>query len=143
MTRLFQTFQPPRADKGPLDSLDIEIEIEITWPTTRRGSLPPYLKGNFIRTGPGIYEFGKESFKHFFDPMAILQKMEFKSFGPIGPSTVTYSAAIVQSTHFVKNEGEHLIRLIHNLRERPVIVIIQPRTKLSDLKLEPMVNQTR
>ena len=37
------------------------------------GKLPDWLEGSLLRNGPGKYEFGNNTFKHFFDPSAIIQ----------------------------------------------------------------------
>ena len=40
------------------------------------GEVPAWLEGSLLRNGPGKYEFGNETFKHFFDPSAIIQGMK-------------------------------------------------------------------
>ena len=37
------------------------------------GKIPDWLEGSLLRNGPGKYEFGNDTFKHFFDPSAIIQ----------------------------------------------------------------------
>ncbi|MBD3882406.1 carotenoid oxygenase family protein [Phormidium tenue FACHB-886] len=42
-----------------------------------QGSLPEWLKGSLIRTGPGTFEVGKQSYHHWFDGLAMLRKFSF------------------------------------------------------------------
>jgi carotenoid cleavage dioxygenase-like enzyme len=37
-----------------------------------QGSIPQWLRGSLIRTGPGILEVGKQSYHHWFDGLAML-----------------------------------------------------------------------
>lgn len=44
-----------------------------------RGSLPTWLNGQLIRTGPAKFEIGKQSFQHWFDGLAMLYKFNFSA----------------------------------------------------------------
>ena len=62
------------------------------------GDVPNWLKGKFIRTGPGIYDFGNRTYDHLFDPLSVLQQFQFNN------GKVHYSASIVNSTHYRANK---------------------------------------
>lgn len=42
-----------------------------------QGSVPEWLRGSLIRTGPGTFEVGKQSYHHWFDGLAMLRKFSF------------------------------------------------------------------
>nr|XP_054774205.1 beta,beta-carotene 15,15'-dioxygenase-like [Lytechinus pictus] len=42
-----------------------------------KGSIPGWLKGSFLRTGPGRFEVGESKYKHFFDGLALLHRFTF------------------------------------------------------------------
>ena len=42
------------------------------------GRIPSWLRGSLFRNGPGKYEFGDDVFAHFFDPSAIIQRVEIR-----------------------------------------------------------------
>lgn len=42
-----------------------------------QGSIPQWLRGSLIRTGPGTLEVGKQSYHHWFDGLAMLRKFSF------------------------------------------------------------------
>ncbi|MFB6218749.1 MAG: carotenoid oxygenase family protein [Halobacteriaceae archaeon] len=58
------------------------------------GALPDWLAGRYVQNGPGQFEVGGESLRHWFDPLAMLRAVEF---GPDGP---TYTNRFVRSDDF-------------------------------------------
>lgn len=44
-----------------------------------QGSIPLWLSGSLIRTGPGTLEVGKQSYHHWFDGLAMLRKFSFEN----------------------------------------------------------------
>lgn len=44
-----------------------------------RGKLPSWLEGSLIRNGPGTFNVGKQSYRHWFDGLAMLHKFSFKN----------------------------------------------------------------
>ena len=86
MGGLFQSFREPG------NSMSEKIKLEFD------GVVPNWLKGKFIRTGPGIYEFGNRTYDHLFDPLSVLQQFQFNN------GKVHYSASIVNSTHYRANK---------------------------------------
>jgi hypothetical protein len=61
------------------------------------GNVPAWLKGSFYRNGPGKYEFGNDTFKHFFDPSAIVQRLEIKD------SKIQYRSQFIKSRNYLGN----------------------------------------
>ncbi|GFE71985.1 carotenoid oxygenase family protein [Chroococcus sp. FPU101] len=43
-----------------------------------QGSIPQWLTGSLIRTGPGTLKVGQQSYHHWFDGLAMLRKFSFK-----------------------------------------------------------------
>lgn len=43
-----------------------------------QGTIPQWLRGSLIRTGPGTHEVGKQSYHHWFDGLAMLRKFSFE-----------------------------------------------------------------
>ena len=86
MGGLFQSFREPG------NSMSEKMKLEFD------GDVPTWLKGKFIRTGPGIYEFGNRTYDHLFDPLSVLQQFQFNN------GKVHYSASIVNSTHYRANK---------------------------------------
>ena len=56
------------------DSLERETRIE-SLPV--EGSLPPWLQGSLIRTGPAKWEVGERTMNHWFDGLAMLHRFSF------------------------------------------------------------------
>jgi beta,beta-carotene 9',10'-dioxygenase len=71
----FQTLE----EESTIDSLPVE------------GSLPGWLAGTLLRTGPAEFEVGTESYRHWFDGLAMLHRFSF------GGNTVSYSNRFLQS----------------------------------------------
>src|SRR5947209_1951884 len=62
---------------------------------TVEGALPPWLRGTFIRNGPGRYAFAQPvEFRHWFDGMAFLQRFEFDD------AHVSYSGRFLQTRSY-------------------------------------------
>ena len=45
------------------------LKIEILF----SGDIPGWLCGSLYRNGPGMYEVGEDKYKHWLDPLAMLQ----------------------------------------------------------------------
>ncbi|MBD1909391.1 MULTISPECIES: carotenoid oxygenase family protein [unclassified Leptolyngbya] len=43
-----------------------------------QGTIPSWLRGSLIRTGPGTLEVGQQSYHHWFDGLAMLRKFSFE-----------------------------------------------------------------
>ncbi len=44
-----------------------------------KGVIPPWLTGTLIRNGPGTFNVGNRSYRHWFDGLAMLHKFSFKT----------------------------------------------------------------
>ncbi|XP_078699399.1 carotenoid-cleaving dioxygenase, mitochondrial-like [Branchiostoma floridae x Branchiostoma belcheri] len=60
-------------------------------PTTIKGSIPPWLAGSLMRTGPGKFEVGKEAYRYWFDGLAIVHKFNIKD------GKVTYQSRFLET----------------------------------------------
>jgi beta,beta-carotene 9',10'-dioxygenase len=56
------------------ESLEREVVVD-GLPVT--GTLPPWLSGTLVRTGPAKFEAGDESMRHWFDGLAMLHRFSF------------------------------------------------------------------
>lgn len=59
-------------------SLDAEVEID---ELPVHGSLPPWLAGSLLRTGPARFEVGDRGLAHWFDGLAMLHRFSFADGG--------------------------------------------------------------
>jgi beta,beta-carotene 9',10'-dioxygenase len=48
-----------------------------------RGQFPAWLAGSLLRTGPAIFEVGKDRFLHWFDGLGMLYRFDFED-GRVG-----------------------------------------------------------
>lgn len=64
-----------------------------------QGTLPPWLRGSLIRTGPGTFEVGKESYRHWFDGLAMLRRFSF------GDGQVSFANRFLKSRAY--QEAQH------------------------------------
>ncbi|CAG5104199.1 Oidioi.mRNA.OKI2018_I69.chr1.g1139.t1.cds [Oikopleura dioica] len=81
---------------------EIPDPIELTEIT---GNIPEWLEGSIYRNGPGRYEYGNDTFKHLFDPSAMIQKLKFEN------GSVFYQRRLINSTHTMRNLEEERIVL--------------------------------
>jgi carotenoid cleavage dioxygenase-like enzyme len=76
------------------ETLDREVTLG-SLPVT--GSLPPWLAGSLVRTGPAKFEAGEHSLRHWFDGLAMLHRFSFAggavSYGCRFLDTPAYRAA--------------------------------------------------
>lgn len=59
-----------------------------------KGTIPTWLKGTLLRTGPAQFELGKNHFKYWFDGFAMLYKFNFND------GVVSYANKFLQSTYY-------------------------------------------
>ncbi|KAL6104985.1 bco2 [Pungitius sinensis] len=67
------------------------------------GSIPVWIRGSFLRNGPGKFEIGNQKFNHWFDGMALLH--QFK----IAEGMVSYKSRFLSSDSFKANEEHNRI----------------------------------
>ena len=70
-------------------SLTAEIPAPIALPVT--GTLPSWLTGTLLRTGPSKFEVGDRTYNHWFDGLAMLHRFAFAGGG------VTYANCFLKS----------------------------------------------
>ena len=73
-----------------------EIKLEFS---SDSQPLPDWLTGTLYRNGPGKFEFGEAKFGHFFDPSALIQKLDIKD------GSVSYRSKFIRSRNFLANEA--------------------------------------
>ncbi|KAJ8343112.1 hypothetical protein SKAU_G00330400 [Synaphobranchus kaupii] len=71
--------------------------------TTVRGNIPAWISGSFLRNGPGKFEFGNQSFNHWFDGMALLHKFKIEG------GQVTYKSHFLRSDSYKANSERNRI----------------------------------
>uniref|UniRef100_A0A8C3GAF1 Beta-carotene 15, 15-dioxygenase 2, like n=1 Tax=Cyclopterus lumpus TaxID=8103 RepID=A0A8C3GAF1_CYCLU len=72
-------------------------------PTTITGTIPTWINGSLLRNGPGKFEFGKDSYTHWFDGMAMMHRFH------ICEGNVTYCSRFLRSDSFVTNSEKNRI----------------------------------
>jgi carotenoid cleavage dioxygenase-like enzyme len=72
------------------ETLDHELHAD-------SGRLPPWLRGSLIRTGPTIFKLAQQSYLHWFDGLAMLQKFAFDG------GKARYSGRFLRSPDSVKS----------------------------------------
>ncbi|XP_052432870.1 beta-carotene oxygenase 2b [Carassius gibelio] len=65
--------------------------------TTITGNIPSWIKGNFLRNGPGKFEIGRSSFNHWFDGMALMHQFHIED------GKVTYMSRFLNSDCYKEN----------------------------------------
>ncbi|XP_026138906.1 beta-carotene oxygenase 2b [Carassius auratus] len=65
--------------------------------TTITGNIPSWIKGNFLRNGPGKFEIGRSSFNHWFDGMALMHQFHIED------GKVTYMSRFLNSENLEHN----------------------------------------
>lgn len=70
-----------RSSRGGADATPLPVE----------GTLPPWLRGSLLRTGPAKFEVGAESYRHWFDGLAMLHRFSFADGG------IAYSGRFLES----------------------------------------------
>src|SRR5436305_2331141 len=64
----------PITPRHGFDSLREEVQIEAL---PVRGSLPSWLTGSLIRTGPALWDLESQTMNHWFDGLAMLHRFSF------------------------------------------------------------------
>ncbi|XP_070561443.1 beta,beta-carotene 15,15'-dioxygenase-like isoform X2 [Ptychodera flava] len=71
--------------------------------TVVKGNVPQWLKGSFLRNGPGLFEVGSDSYNHVFDGLALLHRFD------ILDGIITYQSKFLQSDVYKKNMATNRI----------------------------------
>lgn len=88
---------------APLVSTVEETPEPIT--TTVQGTIPSWINGNFLRNGPGKFEFGNTHYNHWFDGMAMLHQFKIEN------GEVRYMSRFLQSDSYKKNSERDRIMM--------------------------------
>ncbi|XP_071945674.1 beta,beta-carotene 15,15'-dioxygenase-like [Antedon mediterranea] len=59
--------------------------------TKIKGNIPKWIKGTMIRNGPGLFEVGDDTYKHWFDGLSLLHRFNLNN------GKVTYQSRFLQS----------------------------------------------
>uniref|UniRef100_A0A4W3HCV4 Carotenoid-cleaving dioxygenase, mitochondrial n=1 Tax=Callorhinchus milii TaxID=7868 RepID=A0A4W3HCV4_CALMI len=70
---------------------------------TVKGKIPNWLRGNFLRNGPGKFEFGNDKYNHWFDGMALMHQFR------IAEGSVTYMSKFLRSESYKTNSAYNRI----------------------------------
>lgn len=84
MSNKFQKGFSTQANEMTIEALPIE------------GSIPAWLTGTLVRNGPAKYEVGQQSYRHWFDGLAMLHSFSF------GDGEVSYANKFLQSRGYKK-----------------------------------------
>ncbi|KAJ8401705.1 hypothetical protein AAFF_G00376760 [Aldrovandia affinis] len=68
--------------------------------TTVRGNIPSWIRGSLLRNGPGKFEFGNQTYNHWFDGMALLHQFKIEG------GQVSYKSRFLRSDSYEAN-SEH------------------------------------
>ncbi|XP_076147321.1 beta-carotene oxygenase 2b [Alosa pseudoharengus] len=72
--------------------------------TVIHGTIPTWIKGNFLRNGPGKFEIGNNNFNHWFDGMALLHQFKIEN------GQVTYKSRFLTSDCYKANtENDRIV----------------------------------
>ncbi|XP_061407032.1 carotenoid-cleaving dioxygenase, mitochondrial-like [Lethenteron reissneri] len=67
------------------------------------GTIPAWIKGTLLRNGPGKFEFGPDSYNHWFDGMALMHRFR------VHDGRVSYSSRFLRSDSYLLNEARQRI----------------------------------
>lgn len=67
-----------RSRTYPIGFANLNHELEPTQ-LPLQGQLPDWLTGSLLRTGPAKFEVGIESYRHWFDGLAMLYRFSFQN----------------------------------------------------------------
>lgn len=94
-----------------------------------QGTIPRWLRGSLIRTGPGTLQVGKQSYHHWFDGLAMLRKFSFAD------GQVSFANRFLESQAYQEakakgkiSRGEFGTTARHSVWER----LIDPLPRLTD-----------
>lgn len=68
-----------------------------------QGHIPEWVEGRLIRVGPGVHHIGNTSYKHLFDPLALLHMVQIQG------GQATYTSRILESDTYKTNMREQRI----------------------------------
>ncbi|XP_063292323.1 carotenoid-cleaving dioxygenase, mitochondrial-like [Pelobates fuscus] len=72
-------------------------------PTKTTGIIPEWINGSLLRNGPGKFEFGNDTYSHWFDGMALMHKFKIQN------GSVTYLSRFLESDSYKQNKSANRI----------------------------------
>ncbi|XP_070538077.1 carotenoid-cleaving dioxygenase, mitochondrial-like isoform X2 [Ptychodera flava] len=81
----------------------VKDEHPVPMKTRIRGEIPAWIEGSLYRNGPGLFEIGNDTYKHFFDGMALIHRYHIKN------GQVTYQSKFLRSDNYHKNMSSNRI----------------------------------
>lgn len=94
---VMQDFYDPSRIDSMQEMFKTTAEHPSVIPLNGTKPIPAWINGNFYRDGPGIFEWGEDQYKHFFDPTALLQRIGFQD------GKVTYNSQYVKGRNYRSN----------------------------------------
>ncbi|HEX2148764.1 MAG TPA: carotenoid oxygenase family protein [Actinomycetota bacterium] len=88
---------PTTPEDGPAYSLGfetLESEVEVDEAPTS-GTIPSWLSGTLVRTGPAKFEVGEQKFNHWFDGLGMLHRFQLEG------GKVSYGNKFIQSKAYL------------------------------------------
>ena len=70
---------------------------------TTTGSVPSWLEGVLYRTGPGVGKFVEDTYRHAFDPIAVIHAFECKD------GIVKYRSRVLECEAYKKNKAANRV----------------------------------
>lgn len=89
-----------------------------------RGTLPSWLSGTLLRTGPAQFEVGQHKYRHWFDGLAMLHRFSFHD------GIVSYANRFLQSKAYQANREAGKITL------RPIRAVPSSSGSLRPLRVK-------
>lgn len=94
---LYAPVPPTTPTDGPAYSLgfeSLESEVEVDEAPTS-GTIPSWLSGTLVRTGPAKFEVGEQKFNHWFDGLGMLHRFQLEG------GKVSYGNKFIQSKAYL------------------------------------------
>ena len=85
---------------GFLSLTNLLTNYPLVW---KGNEIPNWLNGKYFRNGSGLYDLGEESYKHFFDGLAMIHAYEFQN------GKATYTNKFLNSKDYQKSTSEKKI----------------------------------
>ncbi|MGQ0678193.1 MAG: carotenoid oxygenase family protein [Actinomycetota bacterium] len=93
----YRPAEPELAEGAPPYSLGFQtLESEVDEPVlTTTGTIPSWVSGTLLRTGPAKFEVGSQKYNHWFDGLGMLHRFELNN------GDVSYSNRFIQSRAYL------------------------------------------
>ena len=95
-TQLILKMATKKASSSRIRIFESAKELDEPQEAKISGEVPSWLSGTLVRVGPGKFELGSSSYKHWFDGQALLHRFEIKN------QQVTYFNKFVRSQSYTE-----------------------------------------